>query len=201
MRVSVEIGKRYGKWLVEANAERRRNEQYFVCVCACGSRSEIRKSILVKGESGCAHCRPKRNNTTHGMTHSFEFSVWTAMKKRCQYTKHPHYRLYGGRGISVCESWQSFENFLRDMGLCPYANEGSIDRIDPNGNYAPDNCRWVLRSAQAKHRRNVPLIDGLTLPELASRLGIRYTTLRRRISAGWDRTKWGMTPQELGTRK
>ena len=55
MRVSVEIGKRYGKWLVEANAERRRNEQYFVCVCACGSRSEIRKSILVKGESGCAH--------------------------------------------------------------------------------------------------------------------------------------------------
>jgi hypothetical protein len=140
-------------------------------------------------------------NTTHGMTYSFEFGVWIAMKKRCQYTKHPHYALYGGRGISVCPAWQEFENFYQSMGSCPHGRGGSIDRIDSNGNYEPTNCRWVLKSAQAKNRRNVPLVDGMTLPELALHLGIKYTTLRQRMQAGWSQDLWGMTPQQLGTRR
>lgn len=135
------------------------------------------------------------------MTRNFEFGVWSAMKKRCQYAKHPHYALYGGRGIAVCVEWQNFETFFRDMGACPHGKAGSIDRIDANGNYEPSNCRWVLRSTQAKNRRNVPLIDGMTIPDLASELGIKYSTLRRRIAAGWSKDQWGKTPQELGTRK
>ena len=145
--------------------------------------------------------RSNPGNTKHGMTYSFEFGVWTAMKKRCQYAKHPHYALYGGRGINVCPEWALFEKFYADMGACPHGNAGSIDRIDANGNYEPNNCRWVLKSEQAKHRRNVPIIDGMTLPDLASELGIKYTTLRRRIAAGWSKDQWGKTPQELGTRK
>jgi hypothetical protein len=137
---------------------------------------------------------------THGKTRSFEFGVWTAMKKRCQYPKHPHYALYGGRGISVVPAWQSFEAFFADMGVCPHGKAGSIDRIDPDGNYEPGNCRWILKAAQAKHRRNAPLIDGKTLPDLASELGVKYSTLRMRIKAGWQRELWGRTPQELGTR-
>jgi hypothetical protein len=127
--------------------------------------------------------------------------VWTAMKKRCQYPKHPHYGLYGGRGISVTPAWQSFEGFFADMGVCPHGRDGSIDRVNPDGNYEPSNCRWALKSTQAKNRRNVPLIDGKTLPEVASELGVKYSTLRMRIRAGWPRESWGCTPQELGTRK
>lgn len=138
--------------------------------------------------------------TTHGMTYSFEFRVWTSMKKRCNYTKHPHYNLYGGRGIKVCPEWQDFSTFYKDMGSCPHGALGSIDRIDPDKGYEPSNCRWVLRSEQPKHRRMVPLYDGMTLPELASKLQIGYTTLRRRIQADWPRELWGKSPQELGTR-
>jgi len=201
MRTQVVIGNSYGRWTVEAGSDLRGNERYYACVCQCGTRSMVRKSVLVAAKSGCAACAPRLHNVTHGKTRSFEFGVWTAMKKRCQYPKHPHYALYGGRGISVTPTWQDFETFYRDMGSCPYGREGSIDRINPDGNYEASNCRWVLRSSQAKHRRNVPLVDGMTLPELASSLGVKYTTLKRRIAAGWDRTRWELTPQELGTRR
>jgi hypothetical protein len=142
-----------------------------------------------------------RGPTTHGMTYSFEFGVWTAMRKRCQYKKHPHYALYGGRGVKICHEWQEFAAFYRDMGPCPHGALGSIDRIDSDGDYEPGNCRWVLKSTQAKNRRNVPLIEGKTLPDLAAELGVKYSTLRRRIAAGWDRARWGLSPQELGTRR
>lgn len=201
MRTQIVIGQTYGRWVVEAAADLRGNERYYACVCTCGTRSMVRKSVLVAEKSGCAKCAPRAHNVTHGMTRNFEFGVWTAMKKRCQYEKHPHYALYGGRGITVCAVWQQFEAFYRDMGACPYGREGSIDRIDPNGNYEPHNCRWALKAAQAKNRRNVPLIDGKTLPELASKLGVKYSTLRARIKAGWAKELWGKPPQELGTRK
>lgn len=201
MRTQILIGQTYGRWTVEAGSDLRGNERYYACLCACGTRSMVRTSVLASKKSGCAKCAPRTHRVTHGMTRSFEFSVWTAMKKRCQYAKHPHYALYGGRGISVAPAWQSFEAFFKDMGPCPHGRDGSIDRINPDGNYELDNCRWTLKATQAKHRRNVPLIDGKTLPELASELGVKYSTLRMRIKAGWPRTSWGCTPQELGTRK
>jgi hypothetical protein len=202
MRTQIIIGNAYGRWTVEAPINKRGNEWYYACICACGTHAAVRKSTLVAAKSGCKACAFRAGGPlTHGMSKSFEFGVWTAMKKRCKYTKHPHYGLYGGRGISVSPAWQSFEGFYQDMGPCPYGREGSIDRIDPNGNYERGNCRWVPKSTQAKNRRNVPLIDGLTLPELSLKLGVKYSTLKRRIAAGWDRARWGATPQELGTRK
>lgn len=201
MRVQIVIGGTYGRWTVEAGSDLRGNERYYACVCGCGTRSMVRKSNLVASKSGCAKCAPRDANVTHGKTRSFEFGVWTAMKRRCQYTRHPHYALYGGRGITVAPAWQTFEAFFADMGSCPYGREGSIDRIDSNGGYTSDNCQWILRSDQAKNRRNVPLIDGKTIPDLALALGIKYSTLKRRISAGWQRELWGCTPQQLGTRK
>jgi hypothetical protein len=200
MRTQIVIGDVYGRWTVEAGSDLRGNERYYACVCQCGTRSMVRKSVLVADKSGCAACAPRLHNVTHGKTRSFEFGVWTAMKKRCQYPKHPHYALYGGRGISVAPAWRSFEAFFADMGACPHGKDGSIDRIDSDGNYEASNCRWVLKAAQAKHRRNVPLIDGMTLPELALTIGVKYSTLRARIKAGWPKELWSKTPQELGTR-
>lgn len=200
MRTQILIGQVYGRWLAEDIAEMRGNEQYYACRCSCGALSSVRKSVLVAAKSGCRRCAPHAHAKTHGMTHSFEFSAWTAMRKRCEYAKHPHYALYGGRGISIAPEWRLFTAFYQNMGPCPFGRDGSLDRINADGNYEPANCRWIPKSEQSKNRRNVPLIDGKTIPELASALGIKYSTLSRRIKAGWRRELWGRTPQQLGTR-
>jgi len=209
MRVQIVVGNTYGPLVVEGLAAKRHQEKYYVCRCRCGAKCELRKSSILADRIGCKSCQKKANRAApsgvrrlkHGMTHSFEFSVWTAMRKRCQYEKHPHYALYGGRGISVCTAWETFSQFYRDMGASPFGNAGSIDRINPNGGYEPNNCRWILRAHQSKNRRNVPVFGGKTIPDLAVELGVKYTTLRSRINAGWPRTLWGYTPQQLGTRK
>lgn len=81
-----------------------------------------------------------------------EYWVWVAMRSRCNCQTNPVYKYYGGRGISVCERWNSFENFIKDMGFRP-SNEHSLDRIDLNGNYEPANCRWATRLTQTLNRR------------------------------------------------
>ena len=137
--------------------------------------------------------------TTHGMTYSFEFSVWTAMRKRCRYKKHPKYHLYGGRGIDICKQWDTFENFFKDMGKCPILN-GSIDRINNDRGYEPSNCRWIAKDLQSRNRRNVVLVNGKSIPELSKLSGLGESTIRQRIKAGWDVSKLTKSPQELGTR-
>lgn len=118
-----------------------------------------------------------------------EFSAFASMRKRCNNPNAVGYHLYGGRGIRVCEQWSHFANFMRDMGPKPSPTH-SIDRIDPNGNYEPGNCRWATRDEQNRNRRSSLLvtIDGRTqcLKDWAAYYGVPYKTVHRRVTTlGW----------------
>lgn len=126
------------------------------------------------------------------MTGTKPYAVWKTMKNRCTHPSHNRYPAYGGRGIKVCEEWQSFEAFWRDMG--PSYSEGlTIDRIDHDGDYCKDNCRWVSQKTQQRNRRNNAVVNSvygtMTLAELAEVSGIKYQTLESRHWRGWPDEK------------
>ena len=102
------------------------------------------------------------------------------MKNRCLNPKAADYAFYGGRGITVCHEWLSFDNFLRDMGAKPDAAM-TLERKDCEGNYCPGNCHWVSRQAQARNRRFIKRYDGKTTWEWAEILGIKPKTFHHRL--------------------
>lgn len=125
---------------------------------------------------------------THGMSKSSAYGSWENMRARCLNPNSPAYQLYGGRGVTICDRWSDFAAFLADMGDRPAG--ATLDRIDVDGNYEPDNCRWATPRQQALNtRRNVRWTHGgetLTISEWADRLGVNKTTLRMRVSRdGW----------------
>jgi hypothetical protein len=129
----------------------------------------------------------KRINT-HGLNGTRIQSIWFGIRQRCNNPNSQAYQYYGGRGIKICERWNNILNFLEDMGHPE--TDMSIDRIDPNGHYCPENCRWATRSQQQSNRRNNHFIEyngkKQTAREWAKELGIPQQTVYGRIDLGWD---------------
>jgi hypothetical protein len=125
---------------------------------------------------------------THGATNTPEFRAWISLRHRCESPKSPSFKDYGARGITVCERWSSFENFLADMGPRP-SPDHSIDRRDNDKGYGPDNCRWATWAEQASNKRNnrVLTINGetRTLAQWARLAGLASSTLDNRLKDGW----------------
>lgn len=151
--------------------------------CDCGREKAIGVCYVRNGHAkSCGHCgRTRRHSHTAGDGVSPEYAAWNDARARCRSPKHPQYANYGGRGIVVCELWQDFANFLADMGERPGPGY-SLDRIDPNGNYEPGNCRWIPTRLQAGNQRRSwwALLDGAWVPitRAAARLGVDYASLR-----------------------
>lgn len=116
------------------------------------------------------------------------YYVWKTMRGRCSRKTHNRYESYGGRGIGVCKDWESFENFYRDMGG-GYAPGLTLDRINPDGDYCKENCRWVSQKVQQRNRRNNAIVESpwgrITIAELSERSGINRQTIESRHYRGW----------------
>lgn len=187
-------GQRYQKLVVIEWAGWRQysngRESTWLCQCDCGKQAVVPQRNLAGGNTKSCGCIIGKHKRTHGGTGTPEFRVWDAMRRRCSDTSHPSYPDYGGRGISVCERWQDFANFLADVGPRPSADH-SIDRYPNNdGNYEPGNVRWATRVEQSNNRRSSRLIEfggeSLTLAQWERRVGLKPGMLFRRLEAGWS---------------
>lgn len=131
--------------------------------------------------------------TKHGKSKTVEYHAWKSMRRRCYDPLSKKYSGYGGRGIEVCESWRtSFTTFLKDMGLRP-TKKHSLDRIDNDGPYSPENCRWAIQRTQQNNRRDNRRIEAmglnLTMSQWSRHLGVPVKRIQNRIYSGWDPAK------------
>ena len=152
-------GKRFGRLVV---IEYQGNSQW-LCKCDCGNTVIVYSSALNRGATqscGCLHReRASKANITHGKSKTRLYNVWSGMKERCLNPRSSNYRDYGGRGVTICKEWQksfeAFEKWAIANGFDPALpfHQCSLDRIDNNKGYYPDNCRWVTYSDQSFNRR------------------------------------------------
>lgn len=128
-----------------------------------------------------------KRRAKHRMCGTKTHRAWCDMRQRCLNHSNPRYSDYGGRGIKICQRWDSFLNFLADMGIKPPGM--SIGRIDNNGDYSPGNCRWESREQQQRNRRNSRILEWngvrLTAVEWAEKLGMKENAIRSRIRKNW----------------
>jgi len=194
------IGLKFGRLTVISFSHRNHlHKRCYKCKCSCGNEKVIESQSITDGRTrscGCLHDEVAGNRArTHGKSGSATHGIWQGMMNRCFTKSNEHYSRYGGRGITVCERWLKFENFLEDMGERP---DGlTIDRIDGNKNYSPDNCRWATWSEQrANQARNAfGTYQGETLcaAHWAKRINTSKTTIAR-----WLRT--GRTVEDVALR-
>lgn len=191
----VEPGTRFARLIVLGSGPRNKHKQTTsICLCDCDSRATILNISLRSGLSTSCGCRAKdlsRARATHGHNRvgyrAGTYITWSAMLTRCFNPNQRSYRDYGARGITVCERWLRFENFLADMGERP--DHHTLERKDNNGNYEPSNCKWATTKEQSRNTSRTLrfTIDGIAAcaKDHASRLGINYGTLKSRLESGW----------------
>ena len=187
-------GHSYNRLTIVGRAENVGKATMWDCVCTCGTLLIARGSHVANGLISSCGCLQRELQSDrakrHGMTDTPEYKTWRSMISRCRLSGRKEFHRYGGRGIFVCDRWaDSFENFYEDMGPRP-AGRFSIDRIDNNGPYSPENCKWSTMTEQARNKRTNRIIEHggrkQTLSEWAESAGLSIKRVHARLKAGWE---------------
>ena len=186
------VGMKFGR-LTVAGMVSEAGRRSWICDCDCGRRNPkpISGYALKAGIRTCCGCTTGAHlgMKTHGMSHTRLYKVWSSMKHRCSNPNDASYALYGGRGIYVCDEWQSFEGFRTWALESGYEKGLTLERLDSDGPYAPPNCTWVPKGEQSNNtsrsRRITFRGETRTLKDWAIALGIPYARLQGRIYRGW----------------
>lgn len=186
-------GQKFGRLTVIKRDKNKYGRVTWLCRCECGNMCIVTANSLKTGNSTSCGCFRKEhpNHTKHNQRHTRLYKIWLKMKQRCFNSKDKSYKNYGGRGITMYDKWvndfMSFYYWSKENG---YKEDLSIDRIDNNGNYEPNNCRWTDKKTQNRNTRSNHKItyNGKTMCiiEWAEELGINYSTLKWRIYNNWS---------------
>lgn len=196
-RFKDEAGNVYGHLTAIKPAYKKHHRFQWLCQCDCGNQTIVDGEHLRTGHTTSCGCR---KNIRHGGTYAPEYASWCDMKSRCNNPNNVSFDNYGGRGISVCERWDKYQNFISDMGNRPTLKH-TLDRIDNDGNYEPSNCRWATRKEQQRNRRTNHIIEfngeSKNITDWSNDLGIKLTTLIGRLDRGWSIEKTLTTPVKV----
>lgn len=184
-------GQKFGYWTVlgrdESYHDNKRSK--WICQCKCGAIRSVFKQSLLNGRSKSCGCRPSENrkgiNSTHGMSGTRIHHIWMSMRRRCDCKSGKYGIGYADRGITVCDEWRnSFETFYEWAMSNGYTDELTIDRIDNDKGYSPENCRWITIGEQQANKRNTIFIDyngeKRCLRTVCTELGLPYKVIHRR---------------------
>jgi hypothetical protein len=183
----------FGRWTVISQPDPN-SQKRWLCRCECGlQKIVVTRHLTTRQTTQCLECSKTnrigalKHGDTKNRTISAEYQTWLHIKARCYNPNNSHWYRYGGRGITVCERWMVFEYFLSDIGRKP-TTKHTIERIDNNGDYSPDNCKWATYTEQARNRsHNVHITaNGKTmlLTDWAKETGISYGTISARLKRG-----------------
>ena len=178
-------GKNFGRWtVIEQAGKTTAGNATWLCQCECEVRKVVIGTMLRTGKSlSCSSC----STTTHGMCGTSIYTIWQRMLDRCENSTGTGFHNYGGRGITVCERWHSFEKFYADMGQRPKGM--SLDRINNDGHYEPGNCRWATQKQQNRNSRNNRLLTiygkSQCVADWADISGTNSPAIFARLNYGW----------------
>jgi hypothetical protein len=184
------IGQRFGKLTVIERIGSKCGKSYWRCVCDCGgTRDAVAGDMKFGRVLSCGCLKNENHYRTHGMSSTKIYRSWNDMMTRCYNTKDKHYKWYGTRGITVCDKWLKFEGFYEDMGSS-YEEGLTLDRIDVNGNYCKENCKWSTIIEQCNNRRSNHIVTYNsvtdTLTNICKLNNVSRAMVTGRLKLGYD---------------
>lgn len=192
----INVGDKFGRLTVIDDAGIVKAKRRYLCSCSCGSQLVVLMDSLLRGKTKSCGCLRKEitaeNHIRHGQRSSRLYGIWRNMKSRCLNPNATRFENHGGRGITLCDDWMSFESFYNWAINNGYQDNLTIERVDNDGGYCPENCKWGTNYDQQRNKRNNHFIEfngeRKTLKEWSEILGLSYSALILRL----NRLKWSV---------